>query len=112
MSEQFRCYIRIRLGKEESPAHSTFGPGVASLLRGIEATGSLYSSAKGMGMAYSKAWKTLQLVEEELGWPLIKRNGPRGSELTERGRKLLTAYQRMQEAADRAVMEILDEKPF
>ncbi len=76
-----------------------FGPGPMRLLMGIEQEGSLQASAQKMGMAYSKAWKTIRMIESEWGIQfLIRKTGGKnggGSTLTEEGRDLLYRYQKM-----------------
>ena len=37
--------------------NKAFGPGMSTLRRGVESTGSLQGAAQTMSMAYSKAWK-------------------------------------------------------
>ena len=77
-----------------------FGPGTAQLLEMIDLTGTISAACEAMHMSYTKAWKMLNRVEEELGEKVVVRvNG--GSEggytlLTEKGRALLTAYRGMQ----------------
>lgn len=77
----------------------SFGPGPMRLLEGVERTGSLSKAAGNMGMAYSKAWKMIQGLEKEWGFPLlVKQAGGAhggGSYLTEEGRDLLERYRSM-----------------
>ena len=44
--------------------NKAFGPGMSTLLRGVESTGSLQGAAQTMSMAYSKAWKMLKESEK------------------------------------------------
>jgi len=85
--------------------------GVSRLLKGVRDTGSLNMAAKTMGMAYSKAWRILKLVEGNIGAKLIDRYGARGSVLTAEGSKLLDAYLQLQdelsELAERRFAEML-----
>lgn len=77
-----------------------FGPGTAQLLEMIDLTGTISAACEAMHMSYTKAWKMLNQVEKQLGDKVVVRvNG--GSEggytlLTEKGRRLLTAYRGMQ----------------
>lgn len=73
-----------------------FGPGVAMLLRRVEALHSLRAAAMDMNMAYSKAWTILREAERGLGFPLLHsttggRHGG-GAVLTGDGERLLAAY--------------------
>ncbi|MGB4589465.1 MAG: LysR family transcriptional regulator [Clostridiaceae bacterium] len=84
-----------------------FGPGLATLLKGMEEQGSLQKSAASMKLAYSKAWKMLKTAEEELGYSLADReaggkNGG-GSRLTPEGIRLLNAYAEFSKEANEAV---------
>lgn len=73
-----------------------FGPGMSTLLRNIEKTGSLQGAAQAMNMAYSKAWKILKESEKAWGFALTAREtGGRdggGSTLTPQALELLAAY--------------------
>ena len=79
-----------------------FGEGPARLLRGIEETGSLRSSAMSMNMAYTKALKLIKNAETALGFPLTTRTtGGRsggGSTLTDKGREWLEKYESYRDA--------------
>ena len=89
--------------------HKCFGPGVAMLLRRVRKLHSLRSAAMDMDMAYSKAWTILREAERGLGFKLLHSTtggrGGGGAVLTERGERLLTAYdlceQELKEAAER-----------
>ena len=54
-----------------------FGKGPYELLMAVSRYGSLNEAAKKMGMSYSKAWKTINMVEGRLGFSLL--TGSRGS---------------------------------
>lgn len=73
-----------------------FGPGIASLLRNVEATGSLQKAAQNMNMAYSKAWRILKESEKAWGFPLTDREtGGKdggGSTLTPQAQAILETY--------------------
>ena len=59
MKKTLRPVISVRIFREEK----CFGPGVAALLKSIEAHHSLRSAAASMSMAYSKAWRILKTSE-------------------------------------------------
>lgn len=94
--------------------HKCFGPGVASLMEGIDREGSLSAAAREMGMAYSKAWTVFRDCEEALGMPLLQKQtgGRKGgkSTLTPEGRELLKRYrniqQRLAETGEILTMEL------
>jgi len=84
-----------------------FGPGVYSLLKKIEETGTLKESAEALGMSYRYAWGLLRKAEERLGEPLVTahkggRSGGGGAELTSVGRGFIGDFERMRRAVSRA----------
>lgn len=89
-------HVKITIDLPGAESNSAFGPGIASLCRGVRDTGSLNAAAKGMGMAYSKAWRIVKDTEAALETQLLIRDGARGSTLTEEGLKLLSAYDELQ----------------
>lgn len=103
--------IRLSILNPESESNSVFGRGIASLCLGVREAGSLNAAAKGMGMAYSKAWRIIKETEAALGIQLLNRDGAHGSTLTEEGDKLLDAYQaideQLQKEAEKAFRTIL-----
>lgn len=106
---QWKPMVRLRVGTDGKSPEDAFGPGTARLLQGIQKYESLYRSAAEMGMAYSKAWKSLRATEENLGFALITRLGPRGSRLTEEGEAFLERYLKAEEAAKAAVAAVFSE---
>ena len=103
--------IRLSIKNPESDSGSVFGRGIADLCLGVRETGSLNAAAKGMGMAYSKAWRIIKETEAALGIQLLNRDGAHCSDLTDEGNKLLDAYmsidQKMQEEAAKAYRDLL-----
>jgi molybdate transport system regulatory protein len=87
----FQLILKIKRKHQETDA---FGIGIADLMQGVDALGSLLKAAQRMSMAYSKAWKVIQRVEAQLGFPLIFRQAGRGygSILTPEGRRFLEHY--------------------
>ena len=67
--------------------------GTHQLMVGIDKFGSLYQAARNIGMAYSKAWKMMQEVQQKNG-DLIIAHGARGSEITPKGRGYMETYER------------------
>ena len=112
MEESIKYYINIRLLRKGDDLKTSFGPGTACLLKGIQQSGSINKATKAMGMAYSKAWRVLDVAEKQLGFALIERKVPDGSSLTEQGRQFLALYDEMQQAADQAVREVLKSSGF
>ncbi len=84
--------VRLSIRNPESESGSVFGRGIADLCMGVRKAGSLNAAAKGMGMAYSKAWRIIKETEAALGFQLLNRDGAHGSTLTEEGDKILDTY--------------------
>ena len=95
--------VRLTVANPSSENKSAFGPGIAKLCLGVREMGSLNAAAKGMRMAYSKAWRIIKDTEETL-------DVPHGSTLTEDGNRLLDAYLAIEEhlsaEADRLFKEM------
>ena len=98
--------IRLSITNPASESGSVFGRGIANLCLGVREAGSLNAAAKGMGMAYSKAWRIIKETEAALGIQLLNRDGAHGSTLT-----LLDAYisidAQLQKDAEKAFKTIL-----
>ena len=103
--------IRLSIMNPDAESGSLFGRGIASLCLGVRETGSLNAAAKGMGMAYSKAWRIIKDTEAALDVQLLHRDGAHGSSLTAEGDKILDAYlaieERIQREAEKAFEELL-----
>jgi molybdate transport system regulatory protein len=76
-----------------------FGPGRAELLAHIQETGSISKAAKAMEMSYKKAWQMVEEMNAHGKSPyVIARKGGKeggGTELTERGKAVVAAYNRL-----------------
>lgn len=88
-------------------------PETAQFLEMIGHIGSIQNACGCMHMSYTKGWKLLNHMEQELGYPLVERypggaNGG-GSALTERGRRLLGAYQTYREVVWEAVERLFSQ---
>jgi len=87
-----------------------FGDGPYELLKRVEKTGSLHKVAGQMGMAYSKAWKLVRMMEQRLGFLLLDRKvGGRsggGSHITPEARHLMICYERFRKEAEESIAKI------
>ena len=93
MKQTFKPVLTVRIFGEGK----CFGPGVAQLLRRVEAHHSLRAAAASMEMAYSKAWSIIKTAEQELGIDLLVtttggKNGG-GAVLSPKAKAILTAYE-------------------
>lgn len=100
--------IRLSIMNPDSESGSLFGRGIANLCLGVRETGSLNASAKGMGMAYSKAWRIIKDTEAALDLQLLNRDGAHGSDLTEAGNKLLDTYLAIEEKLQKEAEELFE----
>lgn len=100
--------IRLSIMNPDAESGSLFGRGIASLCLGVRETGSLNAAAKGMGMAYSKAWRIIKDTEAALDLQLLNRDGAHGSALTEAGNKLLDTYLAIEEKLQKEAEELFE----
>ena len=100
--------IRLTIMNPDAESGSLFGRGIASLCLGVRETGSLNAAAKGMGMAYSKAWRIIKDTEAALDLQLLNRDGAHGSDLTEAGNKLLDTYLAIEEKLQKEAEELFE----
>ena len=109
--EKLKPTVRLSIMNPDAESGSLFGRGIASLCLGVRTSGSLNAAAKGMGMAYSKAWRIIKDTEAALDLQLLNRDGAHGSTLTEAGDRILDAYieldSRMSAMAEKALEELL-----
>ena len=109
--EKLKPTVRLSIMNPDAESGSLFGRGIASLCLGVREAGSLNAAAKGMGMAYSKAWRIIKDTEAALDVQLLHRDGAHGSSLTAEGDKILDAYlaieERIQREAEKAFEELL-----
>ena len=100
--------IRLSIMNPDAESGGLFGRGIASLCLGVRETGSLNAAAKGMGMAYSKAWRIIKDTEAALDLQLLNRDGAHGSDLTEAGNKLLDTYLAIEEKLQKEAEELFE----
>lgn len=112
MADKIDFNVRIKVFAPEGDRKRAFGKGTAMLLRGVEEHHSLNKAAKEMGMAYSKAWKSLNATEDYLGLKLIERQAQHGSVLTEKGRRFLEIYEEAEKRAREAASEVFESSEF
>jgi molybdate transport repressor ModE-like protein len=105
---ELQCGVRVTIRRNEV----FFGPGMYQLLREIERLGSINAACAETGISYSKAWKGINHIEEELGFPILERKngGRRGgkSELTEEGLVFLNKYGALMSDIERMTQNFFD----
>jgi molybdenum cofactor cytidylyltransferase len=104
--------LRARLKLSLARDFIFFGPGPATLLRLIDETGSVRMACLQMKLSYSKGWQILNLLEEQLGAPvLIRRPGGQeggSSTLTPLGHDLLARYEQLLVESQKSVNALYD----
>jgi len=94
--------LGIRLRVDLDPTHSV-GPGKVALLEHIERSGSLSQAARELEMSYRRAWLLLDDLNHAFTQPVTTASvggaGGGGARLTPFGRKLITAYRELEQAA-------------
>ena len=88
----FSLDIRWRHGTREPAA---FEPEFFALLQEIEATGSLRTAARNLGISYRYAWGLLRTWTGRIGQPVVEMQRGRGAKLTALGKKLLWEQRRI-----------------
>ena len=82
----------------------------AQFLELIDHNGSMQTACKQMHISYSKGWKIVKEAERQLGFELVRTRtgGADGgsSTLTEKGRRTLTFYQKMQEKLEQEAKKL------
>ena len=83
------------------------------LLDMINQTGSLQNACACMHISYSKGWKAINTMEQQLGFPVTQRcaGGPDGggSKLTSRGEELLACYRNFHKKVFAKARAVFDE---
>ena len=81
-----------------------FGPGTYTLLTLIDETHSLSTACSRMNLSYSKGWRMVTNIEQQLGFSAVERQrgGKEGgqSRLTQEGRALLQTYSAFQDECE------------
>lgn len=93
---QDRQLVRAVVDVSLAGGDAVYDQRLAMLLHLIQDTQSVRLACNLMQISYSTAWNLLNHAEESLGFPLVNRNrggnSGSGSSLTEKGRKLMDAY--------------------
>lgn len=92
-SQLTRPLVQVSISREKR----FLDPRVAMLLALTDETQSVRAACQRMQLSYSSGWNAINLLEGELGYPVVARSqgGQHGgrSSLTEKGRALLRAYE-------------------
>lgn len=96
----------------ESGGQKVFGDGPCDILQRVERTGSLRQTAAEINMSYSQAWKLINMIEENLGFPVLEKQvggaGGGHSKLTGRAARLTLAYEQFRQEAETSLEELFD----
>lgn len=87
------------------------GPGGYRLLKAIHETGSVKRATESLNMSYSKGWKILNGLEDQMQFELVHRNqgGPDGgrSALTEEALALIEIYAKVLQEVEHYANQVL-----
>lgn len=107
-TNDLRLKLKVTLTKEED----FFGPGTWQLLSLIDQTGSIQSAAAAMKMSYSKSWKMINRLEQQMGFAFLNRcNGGKNggnSTLTEQGKIFIDKYHALTEDLNKIARNFFD----
>ena len=89
-----------------------FGPGPYRLLKIVEETGSVREACNEMGLSYSKAWKILNRMEDEMGRNMVirSRGGTTGGHtvVTDFGKEYMKVYEQFNQSVQEFAREEMD----
>lgn len=107
-TNDLKLKLKVTLTKEED----FFGPGTWQLLSLIDQTGSIQSAAAAMKMSYSKSWKMINRLEQQMGFAFLNRcNGGKNggkSTLTEQGKVFIDKYRALTEDLNQMARNFFD----
>ncbi len=96
----------------EYDSEKVFGDGPCEILKRVEKTGSLRQTAADINMSYSQAWKLIQMIEHNLGFPVLEKQaggvGGGHSNLTPQAASLTRAYDQFRAEADRELENLFE----
>lgn len=77
------------------------GDGRITLLESIGKEGSINKAAKLLGMSYKRAWQLVNAINDQADEPIVIRNiggaGGGGTQLTNKGKKVIVEFRRIDE---------------
>ena len=105
--EQPELRFKVRIGTD------ALGPGKIRLLQQIEQSGSISGAARACGMNYRRAQYLLETLNQAGGAPVVETvvGGPKGggAQLTDSGKRLIEAFQALEQAVKKATVDPLAE---
>ncbi len=87
-----RVRIKVWLEKDGEPIISE---GKLRLLEEIKRTGSIHRASVNLGLSYKRAHSQIKVMEERLGQRILIRERGKGTRLTERAERLISAYRKL-----------------
>ena len=105
--EQPELRFKVRIGTD------ALGAGKIRLLQQIEQSGSISGAARACGMNYRRAQYLLETLNQAVGAPVVETvvGGPKGggAQLTDSGKRLIEAFQALEQAVKKATVDPLAE---
>lgn len=94
--QDFEINNRLWIAKNGKPF---LGIGKIILLEKVDAEGSINKAAKSIGMSYKRAWQMINSINDAADELIVIRQtggaGGGGTSLTEKGRKIINEYRRI-----------------
>lgn len=89
-----RVRLKVWLEKDGEPIISE---GKLRLLEEIKRTGSIHRASVNLGLSYKRAHSQIKVMEERLGEKILIRERGKGTRLTEKAKRLISAYRKLRE---------------
>ena len=86
--------LKVWLEKDGEPIISE---GKLRLLEEIKRTGSIHRASVNLGLSYKRAHSQIKVMEERLGEKILIRERGKGTRLTEKAERLISAYRKLRE---------------
>ena len=106
-------FLRYKLWLSAVSGEGIIGESSYKLLRTVEELGSLKAAAEFLGVSYRKAWGDIKNSEELLGYDLTEKHrggvGGGKSELTNKAKNLLEAYDALHKKMDTAIEDAYED---
>jgi molybdate transport repressor ModE-like protein len=104
--------LNYKFWLSDNQSNGIMGDGKWTIIKKIEELGSLMAATEALGITYRKTWEDLKKIEKKLGFKLLEkqRGGKNGGQtvLTEKGKKLLQAFQNLHQNIEKEIKTAFD----
>lgn len=113
MTKEYHIKSRFWIEGEEG---TYLGEGRVRLLIAIQQFGSISAAAKSLGISYRKAWKMVDIMNEQANSPLVVRQtggkSGGGTVVTEKGTQVINSYKSLKKKCHDYIQETFNEFDF